>query len=425
MKVEVISNKTVQQSYRFPLIKKAVLILLINCIIIRAPLHSKLVEVEVRHGDTLHGFASKYLKDPSQWPEIYEKNKKNIKDPDKIYPGQVLIIPLEMLKDKVGDLTSLEKTVKVKKREKVDWEKGVYGERLFPEDGIMTGKKSFARVDFLVGSNLKVYEDSLIYLKPTVKKTAVASLLEGGLNVRKAKIITPSAEVVPKGESVYDIGIDKKKTTRVSVRDGEVDVKAQGKTVTVMKGYRTVVEFKKIPELPVALPLPGENALELKGDITSEMDLSFHLQVAETEVFEKIVKDEKTSDLSSKYIKNGLKSGKYFWRAAIIDQAGFKGDYSKPRSIDVRALSDSIVELTGFEIVNKEDGIMTITGFVKDARRVVINGYPAVITENGEFKTTIVLSRNQKTITVTAIGSSGVILRKYHRSDDGMWFPAK
>jgi len=114
--------------------------------------------------------------------------------------------------------------------------------------------------------DLKIYENSLIYLKPTKKKTAVASLLEGGLNVKQAMIITPSAAVNPKKKAKYDINVDDTKTTKVSVRDGKVDVKAQGKTVTVMKGFRTLVKFNEVPQWPVALPLDGEEAIEFKDE---------------------------------------------------------------------------------------------------------------------------------------------------------------
>ncbi len=398
--------------------------ILITVLIFFSPLYAELVKVEVRRGNTLHGFASKYLKDPSQWPKIYELNNKIIKDPDKIFPGQIIKIPIEMLKDKVGDLTKLQNNVNIKKREGGDWQKGAKGERLFPEDGILTGKKSFARVDFLVGSNLKIHENSLIYLKPTKIRTAVASLLEGGLNVSYARIITPSAEVVPKGESIYDIDIDKNKTTKVSVRNGEVDVKALGKTVAVVKGYRTVVEFNKVPELPIPLPLRADEALEFKDDILANSNLNFYLQVASVVDFEDIVKDEETSDISMEYIKKGLKPGKYYYRIAVVDKDGFKGDFSRPEPFVIRILSDALVELTGFEIIDQNEGIIKVTGYAKNAKSVVVNGYPSRL-ENGEFETTIVLTGGQPSITVTAIGEEGIVLRKYRRTDDGLWLPAK
>ncbi|MFH1416638.1 MAG: LysM peptidoglycan-binding domain-containing protein [Elusimicrobiota bacterium] len=388
-------------------------------------LNAKLVEVEVRTGDTLHGFASKYLKNPSEWPKIYDINKKEIKNPNKIYPGQIINIPIEMLKDKVGDLTGILNSVKVKKREKRDWNKGKKNETLFPEDGILTGDKSFARIDFLVGSNLKINENSLIYLKPTKAKTAVASLLEGGLNVNKAKIITPAAEILPRGNSQYDVDIDKEKNTKVSVRLGEVDVKAQGETVTVIQGFRTMVEFSKAPQSPVALPLAGEEALEFKEDILSNKELIFYLEVSGDEEFNILAKKEETSDLGLDHIKEGLKPGQYYWRAAIIDKHGFRGDFSRARAFVVQIRTSAVVELTGFEIVNKDEGIMRIAGYATNASRVVVNGYPTVIDQSGNFKTTIVLSKGQHTITVTAISSEGIIIRKYHRSEDGMWLPAE
>jgi hypothetical protein len=47
----------------------------------------------VRRGDTLYDIARRLLGNPNRWPEIYERNRDKIEDPDLIYPGQVLRIP--------------------------------------------------------------------------------------------------------------------------------------------------------------------------------------------------------------------------------------------------------------------------------------------------------------------------------------------
>lgn len=44
-------------------------------------------------GDTLSKIAKKYYGDAKKYPQIFEANKPMLKDPDKIYPGQVLRIP--------------------------------------------------------------------------------------------------------------------------------------------------------------------------------------------------------------------------------------------------------------------------------------------------------------------------------------------
>ncbi len=48
---------------------------------------------EVQKGDTLWRIAEIYYKDGSRYKEIFEANREVIKDPDKIYPGQMICIP--------------------------------------------------------------------------------------------------------------------------------------------------------------------------------------------------------------------------------------------------------------------------------------------------------------------------------------------
>ena len=47
----------------------------------------------VVHGDTLSAIAQKMMGNANKYPAIFEANKPMLKDPNKIYPGQVLRIP--------------------------------------------------------------------------------------------------------------------------------------------------------------------------------------------------------------------------------------------------------------------------------------------------------------------------------------------
>jgi nucleoid-associated protein YgaU len=47
----------------------------------------------VRPGDTLSGIAQRELGNASRWPEIFERNRDVISNPDRIFPDQVLILP--------------------------------------------------------------------------------------------------------------------------------------------------------------------------------------------------------------------------------------------------------------------------------------------------------------------------------------------
>lgn len=49
--------------------------------------------ITVQAGDSLSKIAKRELGDADRWHAIFEANRDKIKDPDKIYPGQVLTIP--------------------------------------------------------------------------------------------------------------------------------------------------------------------------------------------------------------------------------------------------------------------------------------------------------------------------------------------
>ena len=48
---------------------------------------------EVRYGDSRSRIAKRLYGDRDQWRKIFEANRDQIKHPDRIYPGQKLVIP--------------------------------------------------------------------------------------------------------------------------------------------------------------------------------------------------------------------------------------------------------------------------------------------------------------------------------------------
>jgi nucleoid-associated protein YgaU len=62
---------------------------------VEQPSEAKVEYYVIEKGDTLWAIATKFLGSGNRYPEIFEANKEVIKDPDLIYPGQKIRIPLD------------------------------------------------------------------------------------------------------------------------------------------------------------------------------------------------------------------------------------------------------------------------------------------------------------------------------------------
>ena len=66
-------------------------------------------------GDTLWSIAAKFLKDPYRWPDVWEPNRDRIKNPHRIYPGDIVLL------DRSGGMPKLKlATLKVVPRTRIE-----------------------------------------------------------------------------------------------------------------------------------------------------------------------------------------------------------------------------------------------------------------------------------------------------------------
>lgn len=59
------------------------------------PVQKKVEYYLIKKGDTLSAIAKHFYGKPNDYPKIFEANREVIKDPDRIFPGQKVRIPLD------------------------------------------------------------------------------------------------------------------------------------------------------------------------------------------------------------------------------------------------------------------------------------------------------------------------------------------
>ncbi len=205
-----------------------VLVFVLSCTAysVEQPREVKLQIIEVKPGDTLHGIADKYLKDPSRWPEIYQYNTNLIKDPDYILPAMELKVPVELIKEhlKTAHLIYLLREVRARRKGESGWQSAKLNMKLSNGDAIRTLRRSFARIGFETGEVLKIRENSLVILRPEEEREEV-ELLSVELRASQAKVLTAAAVIEPRlnpegPKPDFKARVRKDKSTQVAVYQG-------------------------------------------------------------------------------------------------------------------------------------------------------------------------------------------------------------
>lgn len=424
-----------------------------------------LQEITVKEGDTLWGVANFYLKDPQRWPEILKYNKLPATDLNVILPGMKLRVPILLIKEhlRAAHLVAVVNDVRYRRKSRAEWQKAELDMELYNEDGLRTLQQSKARVKFPSGETLQMDENSLIILKPEQKQEEI-DLLSGGVRASRTKILTSQTNVNPRIEAHgaapdFRTKVKEDKTTLVEVYDGIVDVTAQGKTVTLTKGFGTEVKFKQPPSLPTVLPprpdvniatpteMPGSHitatgqvssgTLELavkppsaaaarpaasspasgqeKAQVLSQIVSKYHIQVSTSFQFTSTVMDE-TRPLKDKvsldFKKNQLPDGIYYYRIAYQDDLGFEGGFSNPVQFTVDATPPALEIISPVNDAEIDTEFINVEGTSEPNVKVLVNNEAATVDDAGRFVAAVMPVKGRNQITVIASDRAGNLSKK-------------
>ncbi len=425
-------------------------------------------EVVVKPGDTLWSISQKYLKDPTHWNVIVRHNKLPTSDPTIALPGMTLRVPKEEIKEdlRAAEIIHMVKKVLFRLRDKAEWKPAAMNLQIFHGDGLRTMADSWARVRFFGGFLLSLEPNSMAVLKsPNAKQKEDHDirLMRGGVHTTLARVVTPSARIVPKGtDAKYTARVMDDLSTRVQVYKGAADVQAVkdglpiGKAIEVKAGFATEVPLDGAPAPPTKAPNVGElppemeiglreSAVALRRPAAGEgadadipesllIDLknlevgvpvaAVHVQVSDGSGFDKIL-FEKTfeSDETVSLREARLAKGRYYVRAAIIDLLGSRGRYSAPKEYLVGGKAAPAAPRFNplFEIVRPAEETVKarsrayrVMGRTERGLEIRVNGRKVPVDDEGNFSSELELQFGPNAIRVEVSdlrGNSKVLTR--------------
>ena len=264
----------------------------------------------------------------------------------KLQPGQVINIPVEMLKKiptkaqvllVYGDVNSMSaagsELHQVKK-----------GDLLMQGDSLITGKNSLAKLLFADGSNIDIQPNSNLIIQQSYKyagkETFVTNLklVKGRTEVsanqdhvvgNSLQIQTPSAVAAVRGTQ-FRVGVEDNNALQETL-EGKVAFSASGQEVLITKGYGSVAEKDKAPLPPIQLPTaPDVSGLvkliegnQAEFNIPPQHDVAALVgRLALDAEFTQLI-DEQTAQ-TGKLIFLNLVNGQYYLKIRAQDQHGLQ-----------------------------------------------------------------------------------------------------
>jgi LysM domain len=306
----------------------------------------------VRPGDTLEGLSQLYTGGHARWRDNWRLNPQ-VKDPDLLYPGQrlqVLVAP----ERPPGSAWVAEVARKVEEKPNPNpWEGSGATHLLRQRDGVRTREDSSVELVFADDSELRVTENSLVFLQtvgPRIKGVGPdeVEIVEGqaDLGARTWKPRGPAVDIVL-GEARAKVGAGPRGQVQTRARrpaqggaqlmvyEGRSQLAAAGVEVEVDRGMGANVPKGKPPAAPeplLAAPEPLAPAAGAAVELANP-ELAWKAVPGAAHYTVEVCRDAGCGALVRRSVEvaatrlrlEGLPPGAYFWRATAVSASGLDG----------------------------------------------------------------------------------------------------
>jgi hypothetical protein len=314
-------------------------------------------EIVVQNRGTLINICQEYLEYPKKWREIAKIN--HIKNPDLIYPGQILRIPVSLLKGvpTYGVADFIKGRVEVQSEGSEEWRLLSLNDRVREGTKIRTASEGAVEIVFEDSNSFLQRSNTTVGIRTARKKGVHHALyrlfLEVGRAITKIKRVTgtesrfeigtPSCIAAARG-TIFRTSVDLGEAARSEVLQGAVDVEGMSQKVKVREGEGTLVrkgepplEPKKLLEPPVITNLMSiyrVTPLYFEfGRVAGAV--SYRALFSKDNDFKDILKEQiiKSDD---RFTIFQVDDGTYFLQVRSIDDLGLEGLPSDTAIIKVR-----------------------------------------------------------------------------------------
>jgi hypothetical protein len=315
------------------------------------------VEIVVRKENTLINICKEYLEHPDKWKEIARINR--LKNPDLIYPGQILHIPVSLFKGEpaYGVVDFVKGRVEAQSGEGKEWGLLSINDRIPEGTRIRTDSGGTVEVVFRDGNSFLQRPNTILGVNTAKKKGAKYSLYRLFLNIGRTvtkirnvtgtesrfEIGTPSSVAAARG-TMFRTSVDPSEAARSEVLEGTVEVEGMSRKIKVREGEGTLVKKGEPPTEPRKLLQPPvmTNMMPVYKSVPIHFEfsrvtgaVSYRALFSRDNDFKDVLNEQIIKPDESFRVFQ-VDDGTYFLQVRSIDDLGLEGLPSDTAAIKVR-----------------------------------------------------------------------------------------